>query len=199
MNLCLYQGTFNPIHNAHLKVAEFVHSNFNFEKILFIPAFKPPHKHNFEYDKELAIHRLNMLNLAVEPYPFFDVSEIEYKRNEPSYTYYTILELYKIYNPSNKINFIIGSDAFKQIESWHEANKLKELVDFILFVREDSFCEKTLTQLKDNGFKYRLAKMNFCNISSSEVREKAKKCDNINSIVPQEVANYINENKLYRD
>ena len=198
MSLCLYQGTFNPIHNAHLKVANFVYKNFNFDKILFIPAYKPPHKNNFECDEELAMHRLNMVNLAVEPFPYFEVSEIEYKRNEPSYTYYTIKELYDIYQPKEKINFIIGTDAFRRIDTWHEADKLKELLDFVLFVREDNFEETTLFELKSRGYNYRLAKMDYCNISSSEVRQKTKNCANIINIVPNEVANYINENKLYK-
>lgn len=198
MNLCLYQGTFNPIHNAHLSVAKFVYENFEFDKILFIPAYKPPHKNDFLYDKESAKHRLNMLNLAIEPYPYFELSEIEYKRDMPSYTFTTVEELFKIYNLSKKINFIIGTDAFKHIESWYEADKLKELVDFILFVREDNFDESELILLKKKGYNYRLAKMNYIDISSSEVRNKVKECVNINNIVPDQVERYIKENALYR-
>lgn len=198
MNLCLYQGTFNPIHNAHIEVAKFVHKNFEFDKILFIPAYNPPHKDNFLYDDESAQHRLNMINLAIEPYYYFDLSEIEYKRNTPSYTFLTIEELYKIYNPKNKINFIIGTDAFKHIESWYESDKLKELIDFILFVREDNFEEKYFLDLREKGYNYRIAKMEYIDISSSEVRDKVKQCVKINDIVPNEVARYIKENELYR-
>lgn len=198
MKLCVYQGTFNPIHNAHLEVAEFVYENFDFDKIIFIPAFRPPHKHNYIFDGELAQHRFNMVNLALEPYPAFDVSDIEYRRNEPSYTYYTILELYKMLEPTQKINFIIGTDAFRYIQSWHEADKLKELVDFILFVRDDRFVEEEFLNIKNNGFNYQLAKMPFHDISSSDIREKVKRNAKIHKLVPAEVANYIREYELYR-
>ena len=60
MKICLFQGTFNPIHNAHLKMANYVIEKFNFDRVIFIPAFKPPHK---EYDISMAQHRLNMVNI----------------------------------------------------------------------------------------------------------------------------------------
>ncbi len=199
MKLCLYQGTFNPIHTAHIEVAKFVYSNFDFDKIIFIPAFKPPHKSNFLYDEDSASHRLNMVNLALDPYPHFESSEIEYKRNAPSYTYYTIKELYKIYNPKEKISFIIGTDAFQHIESWHEAEKLKHLLNFILFVRQENFDEDPFKKLKDRGYSYELARMPYIEISSSSIREKVRNHATITNDVPSEVERYIQENELYRD
>ncbi|MDD3237865.1 MAG: nicotinate (nicotinamide) nucleotide adenylyltransferase [Candidatus Gastranaerophilales bacterium] len=199
MRLCVYQGTFNPIHNAHLEVAQFVYENFNFDKLLFIPAFIPPHKHNYKFDGELAQHRYNMLNLALEDYPAFDLSDIEYRRNEPSYTYYTIQEIYYSMPIKEKISFIIGTDAFRNIDSWHQAYELKNMVDFILFVRDDNFDETEFLELKENGFNYQLAKMPYHNISSSEVRKRVKEGRKIHKLVPHEVANYIKEYGLYKD
>ncbi len=198
MKLCVYQGTFNPIHNAHIEVAKFVHSNFDFDKIIFIPAFRPPHKTNFVYDDASATHRLNMLNLALEPFPFFESSEIEYKRNAPSYTYCTIKELYTLYKITGKINFIIGTDAFQHIESWHQADKLKELVDFILFVRENQFEELPFKRLYERGYSYKLTHMPYLEISSSSIREKVRNRATISDDVPLEVERYIQENELYR-
>ena len=199
MKLCLYQGTFNPIHSAHIAVAKFVYDNFDFDKIIFIPAFKPPHKTNFSYDGESASHRLNMVNIAIESFPYFESSEIEYKRNEPSYTYYTIKELYDIYKPKEKINFIIGTDAFQHIESWHEAEKLKHILNFILFVRQDNFDEEPFWRLKERGYNYQLAKMPYIEISSSSIREKVRNRVTITEDVPKEVERYIIENELYTD
>ena len=73
MKICLYQGTFNPIHNAHIEVAKYVKEHFDFEKITFVPAFKPPHKDLAEFTADNAIHRLNMIQLAIEDYPYFDI------------------------------------------------------------------------------------------------------------------------------
>ena len=114
MKLCVFQGTFNPIHRAHLQVADYVSKNYDFDKILFIPAFKPPHK---DYDPKMSFHRFNMVKLAAQGKLNFDVSDIEFRSDNKSYTYNTIRELYKIYDIEGKINFIIGTDAFEKIES----------------------------------------------------------------------------------
>lgn len=198
MKFCLYQGTFNPIHNAHIQVAKFVYENFSFDKIIFIPAFKPPHK-NGEDNNIDPIHRINMVKLAIKNYPYFEVSDIEYKRHGPSYTYITIKEFYKELDLKEKISFIIGTDAFSKIESWYKSDELKKLVDFIVFVRENDFDETPLLKLKEKKYNYTLAKMPFIDISSSEAREKVKKNTDIYDILPKETADYIKENELYRN
>ena len=198
MSVCVYQGSFNPIHNAHIEVAKYVHEKFGFEQIVFIPAFRPPHKPEKDFDMNNAMHRLNMVELAVKEYPFFNVSAIEYTRNEPSYTYDTIVQITNIVKPKNKINFIIGTDAFIKIETWHKADKLKELVNFILFVREDNFDETPFLELKKKGFNYQLMQMPYINISASEVRARVKQNKDICDIVPVKVAEYIKQNDVYK-
>ena len=194
---CVYQGTFNPIHNAHIDAAKYVHEKFGFEKIIFIPAFRPPHKDSKIFDANNAMHRLNMVQLAVEEYPYFDVSAIEYMRNMPSYTYDTICQIYDIVQPEEKINFIIGTDAFIHIESWHESDKLKELINFILFVREKDFDETPYKKLKDKGYNYLLAEKPFLDISATEIRERVRQNKEICDIVPLKVAEYIKQNNVY--
>ncbi len=194
MKLCIFAGTFNPIHIAHLRMADYVLKNFGFDKILFIPAFKPPHKN---YDGTMCIHRYNMVKLAIKNNTDFEISDIEFKRENKSYTYDTILELYKQFNIDGKINLIIGTDAFKQIETWHEADKLKNLVEFIVFIRENG--EVDLTCLKNKGYNFRFAKMEFTDISSTELREKIAAGKAITGFVTKEVEDYIKENGLYRN
>lgn len=198
MKLCLYQGTFNPIHNAHLEVAKYVLKNFDFDKILFIPAYKPPHKECLMATKELALHRLKMVELGIKGIKGFDVSDIEFEREVPSYTYYTIEELYKRYNIKGKIKFIIGTDAFKYIESWHKADELKVLLDFILFYRDDEYDSMCFEQIKNHGFNFELAKLPFLDISSSSIRKMVMHNESIYDIVPFDVAKYIEDNELYK-
>ena len=197
MSECLYQGSFNPIHNAHIEVAKYAIEQFGFKRIVFIPAFKPPHKDLKNFDADNAIHRLNMVELALEDYPYFEISAIEYTRNGPSYTYDTILQIYQVVKPKEKINFIIGTDAFRKIESWNQSQKLKDLIKFILFVREDNFDETPYLQLKEKGYEYQLMKMPYINISSSEIRERIKQGKDICDIVPKKVAEYIKQNNVY--
>ena len=195
---CLYQGSFNPIHNAHLAIAEYVHSIFGFEKIIFIPAYKPPHKDFKYFNSENAMHRLEMVQLAIENVPYFDVSAIEYTRNKPSYTYDTIIQIYNIVHPKEKIYFIIGTDAFIQIESWYKTEELKKLVNFILFVRNDNFNETPFENLRKKGYNYKLMKMPFIDISASEIRKRCEKGNAIDDLVPEKVAKYIKLYDLYK-
>ena len=196
MKLCVFQGTFNPIHVAHLKMADFVLKNYGFDKIIFIPAYKPPHKN---YDITLTPHRLKMVELAALSNPNFKVSDIEYKNERNSYTYLTILELYKKYDIEGKINFIIGTDAFKKIDTWYEADKLKELVNFIVFVRENELDNKKYHELKEKGYNFTFAKMDFQDISSSNIRKNIREGHDISEFVTDKVKGYIEKNGLYKN
>ena len=100
IKLCTFFGTFNPIHNAHIELAKFVEENYDFDKILFVPAYWPPHK---KINPKMAQHRLNMVELALEDYPQFDVTDLEYQLGEVSYTFYSIQKLYEMYDVDGKI------------------------------------------------------------------------------------------------
>lgn len=192
MKICVFQGTFNPVHNAHLRIAEFVCNNLNFDKVIFIPAYIPPHK---ECDNNLAAHRLNMLKLATEDYKNFFVSDIEYKRKGKSYTIFTARELFKLYG---KINFLIGTDAFDKIETWYLVDELKKLVKFIVFARDDNFNISRYDYLKAKGFDFEIQTLPFCDISSSQIREMIKQNENISRYLPQKVEEYIYKNGIYK-
>ena len=194
MKLCIFSGTFNPIHNAHLKMAEYVLSHYGFDKIIFIPSYKPPHK---EYDTSMCIHRFNMVKLAIQNNPHFEISDTEYKNEGKSYSYLTALELHKQYNIDGKIHFIIGTDAFKQIESWYETEKFKNLVDFIVFVRENETVN--LDWLKAKGYSFEIAGMPFTDISSTHIRERIAQGISINALVTKNVEDYIYKNGLYKN
>ena len=196
MKLCVFQGTFNPIHKIHIKVAKFVKQNYDFDKILFIPAFIPPHKN---VDKNLAIHRYNMVKLAINGIDGFEISDIEYKRNENSYTYHTILELKKIYKINDKIHFIIGTDAFEKIETWYETDKLKDLVHFIVFPRTNNFIKDDFEHLKIKGYDFEFASMDYIDVSSTDLRDKVKNNASIENIELKKVKEYIKNNGLYLD
>ncbi len=194
MKLCIFSGTFNPIHNAHLKMAEYVLSHYGFDKIIFIPAYKPPHK---DYDTSMCTHRFNMVKLAIQDNPHFEISDIEYKNEGKSYSYLTALELYKKYNVDGKIRFIIGTDAFKQIENWYETDKFKKLVDFIVFVRENETVN--LDWLKAKDYSFEIAGMPFTDISSTHIRERIAQGISINDLVTNNVEEYIYKNGLYQN
>ena len=162
MSICIFPGTFNPIHNAHLKVAEFALDYYGFEKVIFIPAYIPPHKN---INKNLAEHRYNMVKMATSINPKFEISDIEYKSEQKSYTLLTVKKIIKQYKIEGKLNLLIGTDAFDKIESWYKIDELKKLVHFIVFPREIKITKKP-------EFDYELAPMEYIDISSTEIRER---------------------------
>lgn len=196
MKLCVFQGTFNPIHNAHLAMANYVKSNCNYDTILFVPAYKPPHK---DFDDDLANHRFQMVKLAVSGENFFGISNIEFQSEKFSYTYITIQELYKRYKVEGKIGFIIGDDAFREIETWYETDKLKSLVNFIVFPREKEIDRDRLSLLHYKGYMFTLAGMPPIDMSSTTIREKITNGQSISASVPPVVLEYINKNGLYKN
>ena len=196
MRLCVFQGTFNPIHKVHLEVAKFAKEYYNFERILFIPAYIPPHK---SVDKNLALHRFNMVKLAISEYNGFDISDIEYKREGNSYTYNTILELRKAYNITDeKINFLIGTDAFIKIRTWYKTDKLKELVHFIVFKRTNEFNKDDFNELRAFGYDFEFAPMNYIDVSSTRLRENLGNGISINDMELPKIREYIKEHGLYQ-
>lgn len=199
MKLCVFQGTFNPIHNAHLAMANYAKNVYDYDTILFIPAYRPPHK-EFD-DEDLANHRFQMVKQAVSGENFFAISNIEFQNERFSYTYLTIVELYKRYKVDGKIGFIIGFDAFREIDTWYETDKLKELVNFIVFPRNDEteLDRDRMALLKFKGYKFTMAKMPAINISSTVIREKLIKRESVAGLVPAVVMEYINKNGLYKE
>lgn len=180
MTICIFPGTFNPIHEAHLRVANFALQNYGFEKIIFIPAYIPPHK---EINSNLAKHRYKMVELATSKNPKFEVSDIEYQRKANSYSLITVKKIIEQYNIKGKLNFLIGTDAFEKIDSWYKADELKKIVHFIVFPRGTELTDKS-------GWDFELAPMKFFDVSSTDIRKN--KNDNI-----KEVKEYIEQNGLY--
>lgn len=196
MKLCVFQGTFNPIHNAHLAMARFVSQNYDYDTVLFIPAYKPPHK---ELDDEMANHRFQMVKNAVSGEGGFSISNIEFQNERYSYTYFTIEELYKRYKVEGKIGFIIGFDAFREITEWYETDKLKALVDFLVFPRENEIDNDRLSLLHYKGYNYTIMGMKPINISSTDIREKLEQGLSPAGLTPPAVLEYIRENGLYKN
>ena len=182
MSICIFPGTFNPIHEGHLKMAEFALEKYDFEKIIFIPAYIPPHK---ELDKKLATHRFEMVKLLIKNNPNFDISDIEYRSEGKSYSLITVQKIIEQYCINDRLNFIIGTDAFAKINTWYKAEELKKLVHFLVFPRKGS--DLTI----DSSWDYELMNMDYVNVSSTEIRNNK---DNIH----KDLEGYIKEHGLYK-
>ena len=184
-------GTFDPIHNAHISVAEDALREFQLDSILFIPTHITPLKdHN---PLSSPTHRLNMLKMALEGYPHFIIDTSELDRKDLSYSLDTLVSLQN-QHPNTQFYWIIGSDKLKELHKWHRINDLSEMVEFIVAARPDF----PYSQLIENKkIKLHFIKNNLSNISSTLIREYLKNNQSISHLVPESVQNYIKENNLY--
>jgi len=188
--ICIFPGTFNPIHNAHIEMAEFALYKYKFDKIIFIPSYIPPHK---DIDKNLAQHRFNMVKIAISNNDKFEVSDLEYKSNQKSYSLITVKKIIEQYQIEGKLNFIIGSDAFVKLESWYHPDELKELVHFIVFPRRGDGNNITYNKFKENNWDFELVNCLFMDVSSTDIRNLKKQHTD------KKVKDYIEKNGLYKD
>jgi nicotinate-nucleotide adenylyltransferase len=208
----LFGGTFNPIHLGHLRGAEEIRETFDLEKVIFIPAAIPPHKGMGGMMD--ASHRLEMVRLAVSTNPYFSVSDIELKRSGKSYSIDTIRHFREIHQ--GPLFFILGRDAFLEIETWKEFETLFSLCHFIVMARPG--CQETGQGSALPGgltpyFKYNpaaeawvhasgnnlsLKEITFLDISSTKVRLLMERGESIRYLIPTEVEAYIHEKGLYQ-
>ncbi|MEW6215339.1 MAG: nicotinate-nucleotide adenylyltransferase, partial [Nitrospirota bacterium] len=131
MKIGIFGGTFNPIHYGHLRAAEEIRERLEFDKIIFIPSGNPPLKSRELADAE---HRYKMTELAIAKNRFFEISDIECKRQGKSYTVNTTEELRDIYHGIT-LYFILGIDAFLDIPNWWHPERLISLTDFVVIPR----------------------------------------------------------------
>lgn len=188
----LFGGTFNPIHNAHIEVAKKALKQFELSKVLFIPSKIPPHK--MEEPIPDANLRFQMVKLAVEDHPNFEVSKVEVDREGPSYTIDTVGEMKRKH--SGQLHFIIGSDALAEIHTWKSPRKLLKACSFIVAPRKGIGPEHF-----ENDY-YRNAdicflKMSEIHISSSQIRERLKKNLSLDTLVPGKTKKFIQEKEIY--
>ncbi len=201
-------GTFNPIHNGHLAIAEIVCEKMSLDKVLFIPSRLPPHKSGKNILS--AAHRLNMVRLAVKDYDHFEASSVETDRQGRSYTVDTLEALRGIYPKGTKFYFILGQDSLQTLPKWKNVTKILDLATFVAVRRSKSeeglgeeFAraakEANLSkEIRDKIQKIRIIKMPIMDISSQKMRRRIAANKEVQFYIPAEVDNYIKKNKLYQ-
>ncbi len=196
--IAIFGGSFNPIHNGHIRVAEYALKECGLNRIIFLPNATPPHKNNAEIIS--AVHRFNMVSLAIEGSKSFEISDYEMNLETPSYTINTIRHFKKIYDAD--IFFIIGADSLYTLNQWKQYN---DLVNECFFIVADRNCREGSNLLKEaqnhleKGGKIKLIKMPKIDITSSFVRDKLSKGEDVSRYLPKKVNDYIMKNGLYKN
>lgn len=212
MKLGLLGGTFNPIHLAHLRIAEEAREAAGLDQVLFIPAADPPHK-PLAGDVSFEL-RAAMVQLAIAANPAFGVSDIEARRGGKSYTVDTLAAL-RIEQPDDQLYFIIGSDSFLELGLWHRYEAIFPLASLIVVERPEKEITGPLQQLPEavrkqfvhessnllrhsSGTSIRFVVGTRLDISSSQLRERVARQQSIRYLVPPEIASFITQKGLYQ-
>ena len=213
MKIGILGGTFDPIHLAHLRVAEEVREACGLERVLFIPAAHPPHK---EQSGSIPFsHRLAMVEAAVCDNPAFAVSDIEARRPGKSYSVQT-LEILGKERPADEFYFIIGLDSFRDLASWRDYARLFELAHLVVAARpgvfpgdprellpvaiKERFCynDASRTLRHHGGNSVFFVEETRLDISSTRIRQLVAAGRSIRYLVPPTVVDYISSHGLYR-
>lgn len=180
-------GNFNPVHNAHLIVADQVRQQLKLDEVLLMPEFIPPHVDIKETIDEY--HRYSMLKMAIAGMEGLGIETIELERRGISYTYDTMKLLIEK-NPDTDYYFIIGADMVDYLPKWHRIDELVQLVQFV-GVQRPRYKAGT-------SYPVIWVDVPMMDISSSMIRDFIKKGWAPNFMVPHEVLDYIEERGLYR-
>ncbi|MFX3674449.1 MAG: nicotinate-nucleotide adenylyltransferase [Paenisporosarcina sp.] len=184
--VCIFGGTFNPPHIGHLIMANEVYHGLAFDEIRFMPNALPPHKVGSELCS--VKQRLDMVQIAIEPFPYFSVETIELNRGGISYTYDTMYELQKR-EPETKFSFLIGGDMIAYLEKWHRIDELIKLVQMI-GVKRPGYELKT-------KYPVTLIEAPQIDLSSTMLRKRISENKDVSLLIPHAVHDYIRQEHLY--
>ena len=212
----LFGGTFDPIHNGHMKAALHSEEKLKLNHIYFIPAYLSPYKtQEIPSDPH---HRCEMVRRAIAPHPHFSVSEFEINKKEVSYTIDTLKHYQGILSPDTELYFILGTDAFLGISQWKEVENIFAAVHLVVVSRpgyrfqplakilKNDKLAKEFVGLEENkdyrhftGHHIYFFELLTMDISSSELRGKIFHHESYSSFVPKEVEEYIQAHHLYEN
>lgn len=193
-------GAFSPVHKGHLFLAKYVKEHCGLDKVIMIPTGRHPFKEGVLklIDSE---HRINMLEIATRDEEGIEVSDIEVKSPEVSYTYVTLCKLKKIYGNDCEISFITGTDELLSLERWYAADKLLKEFSFIVGIRPQYEMDKVADRVeflsRDFGANINIVNLPAPDVSSTEVRKIMYAGEDLKALVPGPVIEYITDNKLY--
>jgi nicotinate-nucleotide adenylyltransferase len=186
--ICLFGGTFDPIHTAHLQIAEAAQTRMDLDEILFVPAANPPHKDSGSLTS--FEHRFRMVEIACKPYPDFVPSRLEEGAGR-SYTISTLERFRAKLSERDDLYFLIGSDAFADLETWHRWPEVLKLTRFIVVSRPGE-----TYRVPEGAHVVRLDGLDLP-VASTTIRALIALGEKTPEL-PDAVRHYIDENGLYR-
>ena len=193
-------GTFDPIHMGHLILGEQSYEQFQLDKVLFMPSGNPPHKRD-RAGRASDNQRVDMVRLAIEDNPHFELSLAEMHETGYTYTYRTLEEL-KEYNPDTDYYFIIGADSLFAFDEWMEPERICRACTLVVAVRDHASYAELNREIQRLSARYNgnfalLDTMNI-DVCSHQIRQWISEEKSLKYYVPDKVISYMKENGIYR-
>jgi len=200
MNIGIMGGTFDPVHNGHLAIAEAAYEQFGLDRVWFLPNGNPPHKALADIGSSIE-DRLKMVQLAIAGRTGFKLEPYEARRKSVSCSYETMEHFSKIY-PEHDFYFIIGADSLFTVDKWVHPERLFPTCTILAAFRDEMDTREKMDRhmhyLKEKYHaKSALLLSPIVQISSSEIRERIRDGKSINGFVPDNVEEYIKKECLY--
>lgn len=192
MKIGVFGGTFDPVHLAHLVVAECARDAAGLDKVIFLPAPRPPHKNMS--DLTGYHHRVEMVRRAIDGRPEFVVSDIENRLDGPSYTTRTLDVLAQEY-PGSKWFLIMGADSLRDLHTWRDPERLCTQARFIVFPRTEVDTTSVHPSFLMNT---EFLDVPYLGLAATDLRERVRTGRTLRYLVPDAVIDYIQRNGLYR-
>ena len=197
VRLGVFGGTFDPVHIGHLIAAEDARAALSLDEVLFVPAGEPWFKSYRRITP--AHHRLAMVRLSVRDNPHFSVSDMEIRREGPSYTIDTLAELRRA-RPDADLFVILGVDALREIDRWRNPRRLFQMATVVGMARPGASLDPSVLNAAIPGAsdRLRLIQSALIDISGTDIRRRVAEGASIRYRVPPAVVQYIRAHNLYR-
>ncbi len=201
MRVGVYGGTFDPVHQGHLVLAEQCREQGRLDQVWFVPAYRPPNK--MEKSLTRFDQRVEMLALALAGNPAFRIDELEKERSGPSYTVDTLTEL-QSRHPGDEFWLLVGSDTLADLPGWYEPQRLVRLVGLLVMARLGTpvlTAGELQAQLglgPENPIRLEVIETPALEISSRDLRQRVAQGRSIRYFLPRAVEVYIHEKRLYQ-
>ncbi len=204
----LFGGTFDPVHNAHLRMALELKQQLGLDEMRLLPCHQPPHR---DQPQRSSNHRAAMVRLAVEHCDQLSVDERELQRDKPSYTVDTLLELRQQLGDGVSLCWCVGMDSLVNLSSWHRWRELLDVAHLVVTARPgwqlpaDGELADWLNAHRADAVQLKKAacgsvvvcEMSQLAISATEIRDTIAKGDSAQYLMPEAVWRYIQDNDLY--
>jgi nicotinate-nucleotide adenylyltransferase len=189
-------GTFDPVHNGHLHIADTLRTALNLDRVLWVPAGRPPHKSDQIVSSDRD--RLAMLDLALAGSATDEISTIDIDRSGPSYTADT-LEILAGRFPSARLFFLMGEDSLRDLPTWHDPERILRVAELAVAGRPGVETDLESLELQVPGVRKRVhvVPTKEIAISSSDIRRRVRESQPVGGLVPAIVEAYIRDNGLY--